>query len=109
MKQKQLIREKFSTQVFQRDGYKCVFCERKDNLDAHHITDRNEMPNGGYVRENGITLCPEHHLQAEQYHISGGQIWSQHMHPNDLYKRIGSSYDLAVQKSLKLGFHPNGK
>lgn len=27
------------------------------DLDAHHITDRNEMPNGGYVPENGISLC----------------------------------------------------
>lgn len=101
-KQKNLIRSKFRESVFQRDGHHCVFCEVRDQLDAHHITDRNEMPNGGYVKENGITLCPEHHMQAEQFHISGGATWVPNMHPTDLYKRIGSSYDLAFERSKRL-------
>jgi len=96
MKQKQKIREQFRNSVFKRDGYKCVFCDSKDNLDAHHITDRNLLPNGGYVLENGITLCPKHHLLAEEFHqgktVSG---W----HPDDLYKKINSSFELAYEKS----------
>lgn len=91
-KRKKQVRADFRKAVFDRDGHQCVFCDRTDNLDAHHITDRNEMPNGGYVLENGITLCPEHHLLAEEFHLSGGQTWSPGFHPNDLYEMIGSSF-----------------
>lgn len=102
MKQKQLVRLKFRETVFARDNHTCKFCTVKENLDAHHITDRNEMPNGGYVKENGITLCEIHHMQAEQFHISGGTQWVEGMHPNDLYKVIDSSYDKAYKASERL-------
>ena len=102
MKQKQLVRLKFQEAVFKRDGHKCKFCNRTDNLDAHHITDRNELPNGGYVVENGITLCPEHHLMAELWHQTNGQEWHPGMRPLELYEKIGSNFDLAHEKSLKL-------
>jgi hypothetical protein len=95
-------RKKFSINVFTRDDFKCKICGRKDRLDAHHITDRHEMPNGGYVIENGITLCSEHHLQAEQYHISGNIKGVEGMYPNDLYRMIDSSYDLSILKSNQL-------
>ena len=100
MKRKQLIRQKFRDDVFHRDGYKCVFCDATTDLDAHHITDRSLMPNGGYVRENGITLCPKHHLECEQFHISGGTDWVEGKHPDDLYRMIGSSHELAIKKDL---------
>ena len=50
MKKKQKIKEQFRNSVFKRDNFKCaiVGCSISDNLDAHHITDRNEMVNGGY-------------------------------------------------------------
>lgn len=104
MKQKHLIRERFRDAVFKRDGHKCKFCPEKTDLDAHHITDRSQMPNGGYVKENGITLCQKtHHMMAEKFHISGGTEWEQGMHPKDLYNLIGSSYEIAYAKSEKLG------
>ena len=99
---KKLVRERFRNAVFTRDRNRCAFCTETANLDAHHITDRNEMPNGGYVAENGISLCPTHHLAAERFHISGGGEWEPGMHPDDLYKKIGSSYELAVRKSERL-------
>ena len=100
---KKEIRERFRQTVFQRDGYKCVFCDRTDNLDAHHITDRNEIPNGGYVKENGITLCPEHHANAEVYHESNGSNWILGFHPDELYKKIGSTKELSYKMAEKLG------
>ena len=102
MKRKHVIRERFRPRVFTRDNNKCVFCDITDNLDAHHITDRHDMPNGGYVVENGISLCDKHHIDAEQFHISNGKTWVDNMHPNDLYKKIGSSYELAMTKSISL-------
>jgi predicted restriction endonuclease len=100
--QKKKIRQNFRDAVFSRDKHKCVFCNITENLDAHHITDRNEMPNGGYVKENGISLCPKHHEDAEQFHISGGIKWVDGMHPDDLYIKIKSSKQIAIKESEKL-------
>ncbi len=102
MNTKKQIRENFRTQVFTRDKYKCVFCDKTDNLDAHHITDRNskEIEKGGYVKENGISLCSEHHLIAENFHDTEGKEWEEGFHPDDLYKKINSSKELAIKKAV---------
>jgi 5-methylcytosine-specific restriction endonuclease McrA len=110
MNRKQKIRDNFREAVFKRDGHKCKRCGKPASqvkLDAHHVTDRNGMPNGGYVKENGISLCEDGkgggcHMLAEKFHISGGKEWEPGMHPNDLYAMIGSSYDLAVKASERL-------
>ena len=102
MKAKKVIRQNFRDAVFNRDGHKCVYCDITDNLDAHHIVDRNEMPNGGYVVENGITLCQKHHMDAEEYHITGGDSWVDDMHPIDLFIKIKSTIRLAIATSEKL-------
>lgn len=99
LKKKKQIRINFRTVVFERDNNKCVFCD-KDAVDAHHITDRSEMLNGGYVLENGISVCEEHHLCCEKYHISGGEEWHYGYHPDDLYKKIDSSKELAIKMDL---------
>lgn len=100
------IRKNFRNSVFQRDKFTCRVCNKKkteDELDAHHITDRNEMPNGGYVKENGITVCKEDcHFKVELFHISGGLEWNDGLHPNDLYKKIGSTKEMAIRKSEML-------
>jgi len=105
MKKKVLVRAKFKSAVFKRDG-KCMVCGESiwgNNMDAHHITDRNEMPNGGYVLENGITVCKKDcHFKVELFHISEGEEWNENLHPDDLYKLIGSSKELAIEKSNKL-------
>lgn len=62
---KKAVRKAFRDSVFERDGHKCLFCEIAVDLDAHHIINRNLMPNGGYVLSNGATLCPKHHIDAE--------------------------------------------
>lgn len=82
---KKQIREKFRIAVFTRDGYRCVECggEAKD---AHHITNRNDMPYGGYVKENGVSLCHSCHLDAELGRLSAEY----------LYAKIGSSHERAV-------------
>lgn len=110
MSQRKLeMRLSFRTLTFKRDGFKCRACGIHEmnlpingSLDAHHITDRKEMPNGGYVKENGITLCPKCHLEAEQYHISGGTTWVSGRSPDDLYRLIGSSKEKAIAASNKL-------
>jgi hypothetical protein len=118
-------RKNFKQEVFKRDKYTCKSCNMKYSqdeaeryLDAHHITDRSEMFNGGYVKENGITLCkyaqPNRmeltsvseegscHMKAEKFHITEGEEWTPGMHPDDLYKIIGSSKEDAIKASEKL-------
>jgi hypothetical protein len=50
------------------------------------------MPAGGYVEENGITLCPVCHLTAE----AGGRS------EYELYRLINSSFEQAWKASRKL-------
>lgn len=103
---KKQIREKFRNDVFTRDKHTCLVCNKKrteEELDAHHITDRNQMPNGGYVKENGITVCKEVcHMKVEAYHLSGGVSWVEGLSPNHLYDMIKSSKEIAIKKSEQL-------
>jgi hypothetical protein len=39
-------------------------------VDAHHLIDRSLFEDGGYYLDNGVSLCSEHHLQAERTTIS---------------------------------------
>jgi len=100
------VRRNFREGVLKRDKNKCRVCnDSVSKLDAHHITDRSLMPNGGYVVENGISLCDKEggcHMKAEKWHISGETEFEPGYHPNDLYKLINSSYELAYKKSEEL-------
>lgn len=103
--EKKKIRQEFRDAVFARDKHRCRVCnwsvfDASVQLDAHHITDRNLMPNGGYVPENGISLCPACHEKAEEFHRNGRYVPG--MSPDELYARIGSSYEKALEASEKL-------
>lgn len=102
---KKQVRRQFNESCLQRDRYRCICCglqaspdNWRDFLDVHHITDRSLIPNGGYVKENGATLCKvgnNCHWKAEQRHINGQAETG--FTPNDLYNKIGSSYEAAVK------------
>lgn len=102
---KKQVRQTFRNEVFSRDHYVCQGCglqsskeTAEEELDSHHIINRTEFLNGGYVKENGISLCKDIcHLKAEKYHITGGKEWEQGFHPDDLYAKIASSEELARQ------------
>ena len=99
MTKKQSVRQKFRLEVFSRDKYKCVICEHPVQ-DAHHITNRKEMPNGGYVKENGISLCEDCHIEAEK--ALNGEDVLDIFQPENLYLSINSSKELAITKSKLL-------
>lgn len=113
-KKKKKIREFFRTSVFERDGHKCRICGHKPlgfgqsglPLDAHHITPREIMPYGGYVKENGISLCNKCHIYAEECLNDdiprGFDNDLMQFKAENLYKLINSSYEKAYEASLKL-------
>lgn len=104
MNRKKLIRKQFRDSVFKRDGYRCKCCNEpgtEETLDAHHIIDRNEMPNGGYVKENGISLCGKCHILAEYTHQ--GFTPPEGYDIPSLYALIDSSEEKARKASERLG------
>ena len=106
---KKAVREAFRAAVFARDRNRCVVCGRTGTLNAHHIIDRHDLPNGGYVAENGITLCAGDdedncHWKAERWHATGVAVPG--FSPGELFARIGSSAELALQASRALGEGP---
>jgi 5-methylcytosine-specific restriction endonuclease McrA len=100
---KKAVRAAFRSEVFERDGHRCRICRSATDLDAHHIVDRNELANGGYVKENGICLCGSCHKKAEVWHESGKKAFEPGYHPADLFKAIGSSYEKALKASREVG------
>jgi len=107
MSTKKQIREVFRDSVFRRDNNKCVFCNNTSGLAAHHITNRSDIVNGGYVLENGITVCAQHHLACELYHVTDGKEFHEGYHPDDLYRAIKSSKQQAIEASKKLCHRPS--
>ena len=83
------MRQAFRSAVLARDGWMCLKCGSRMGVEAHHITDRTEMENGGYVPENGISLCGPCHRQAEALHETGTALPG--FSPEELYGLIGSS------------------
>ncbi len=105
--EKKLVRKSFRDACFTRDKFCCAVCGMKSSsdkaeqeLDAHHISSRDIMPNGGYVSQNGISLCSECHQKAEVFHSTGIPVEGYSI--EDLYKKINSSYEKAVEASKKL-------
>lgn len=107
---KKQVRNNFRNAVYRRDKFRCVTCglqateqNVQELLDAHHITDRNDIENGGYVVENGISLCKVEkncHLKAEQFHINGDS--EPGFSPAELYKLIRSSAEKAREAAKSL-------
>ena len=104
---KKEIRQNFRNVCLKRDKYKCVKCTFKSSvekaekeLDVHHITNRNELPNGGYVLHNGISLCNDCHIKAEHFHSTGSALPGYSI--EELYAAINSNYELALAASEKL-------
>ena len=95
-------RKEFNEAVFNRDNHVCKVCGAGGKLDAHHITDRHDLPNGGYVESNGISLCEPCHIKAGEHHITNGKSWPKGFHPEDLYEMIDSSYEQAWKDSEAL-------
>lgn len=115
---KQEVRRRFREGVFTRDKYRCVVCgfqsselDAESELDAHHITPREDMPHGGYVKENGVTLCDPSkrgspasegcHFKAEEV-LRGVQGLPPSFTPEHLYNAIGSTHGRAVKAAEKL-------
>lgn len=92
--EKRKVRTEFRLAVFERDGFTCRACGARGKLDAHHIMPRENFENGGYVVENGISLCVDVcHVSAENALKYGDPNVA--MSPIALYELIDSSLGAA--------------
>lgn len=123
---KLLTRDEFREGVFKRDNHKCVVCQEPAQ-DAHHLIERRLFgETGGYFLENGVSLCGEHHIQAETTELSVEElrekagiddvVLPEHLYTDATYTKWGDIIlangqripgelfqDESVQKILKQG------
>jgi 5-methylcytosine-specific restriction endonuclease McrA len=104
LKAKQRFLDSFQDAVFKRDHNKCAHCGSADGITFFLISPRGEMPNGGYVLENAVTLCHDCYKRAKYFYGKmPDNAWRYPDHdPRELYKLIGSDFDMALEASLKL-------
>lgn len=92
-------RDAFREGVFARDRHRCVVCG-KPAQDAHHLIERRLFPDGGYVLDNGVSLCAADHREAEATTISCEQLRTAagiarvvlppHLYPERRYDKWGN-------------------
>lgn len=51
--------QKLRQEILRRDGWRCQFCGRREDLQVHHIESRGRLGNDS--EENLITLCADCH------------------------------------------------
>jgi 5-methylcytosine-specific restriction endonuclease McrA len=103
-----ILRSNFRNGCLKRDNYQCVVCKLKGRdrnisgdlppLDVHHIKNRKTMPCDGYALKNGISLCDDCHIKAENYFVNK----TPNFQPEYLYSLINSSEEEAYRDCLKL-------
>lgn len=52
---------KWRKKVYKRDNFKCIWCDKGGELNAHHIFPWAKFPNKQYDINNGATLCVDCH------------------------------------------------
>ena len=95
-----LTRENFMISVLNRDQQKCAHCFCKHTLVAHHIIDRSLWPDEGYYLDNGVSLCNDCHLLAEQTILSCDKLrelaniqtvhYPEHFFDDEIYDKWGN-------------------
>ncbi|WP_394366535.1 HNH endonuclease [Draconibacterium halophilum] len=57
---------RWSMKVKRRDRSVCKVCGSNEDLDAHHIMRVSCYPHWKYCIDNGITLCKQCHMKADE-------------------------------------------
>ena len=92
-------RAAFREAVFSRDGGRCVFCAAPA-VDAHHLLERRLWSDGGYIPDNGISVCGVCHVLCEQtlYSVEEGRaaadittvVVPEHLYADQAYDKWGN-------------------
>jgi hypothetical protein len=69
-------RAKFREACIERDNNNCLipWCDNRPD-EVHHIIERSEWDDGGYIQQNGASVCNNHHQYAESNDIPPQAFW----------------------------------
>jgi hypothetical protein len=69
-------RKAFRESCLKRDNHNCVvpWCDNEPD-EVHHIIERAEWKSGGYIEDNGASVCNLHHQYAESDYIPPQAFW----------------------------------
>lgn len=94
-----MTRDEFRQIVLSRDKHKCVVC-KSDAVDAHHVMERRLFSDGGYVPDNGVSVCGPCHVKAEKTLITPEELRAaagitkavlpEHLYPDYEYDKWGN-------------------
>lgn len=65
-KLRQIKDKKWSLEIKERDGFKCLYCGKEDYLNSHHIFSRSNYA-VRWDMDNGITLCSGCHTMSSKF------------------------------------------
>jgi len=83
--------DKWRKAILSRDDYKCVLCDSKERIEAHHIIRWVDDERSRYSQKNGVALCYECHQKGHNYNKEPFPITTTSI----LYKYIDFRYDRA--------------
>ncbi len=76
--------------VFKRDNWKCVICEAKGDIQAHHLNSFKRFPELRTELSNGVTLCTHHH---QKFH---GKYGNRNFTVEDFYEFLNKTKEIII-------------
>lgn len=69
-------RKQFRHDCKERDNHECIvpWCDNQPD-EVHHILERALWSDGGYIQNNGASVCNKHHRYAEENQIPPQAFW----------------------------------
>lgn len=68
------ILRQWSRFIKERDSYRCVSCESREGIQAHHVVRKTLYPWGAVETGNGITLCRTCHRRVHEASNGRGDL-----------------------------------
>lgn len=87
--------------VFALDGWKCVLCGSKGNLEAHHIVKWGSSVEKRYLVSNGVSLCQNCHQT-----VTGNEENFKNTFQNIVAQRMEAARNLSAKKARGRPWRP---
>lgn len=94
--------QRWAKAVKRRDK-RCIRCNKKHDLEAHHIYPKSKYPRKAYLLNNGVTLCKGCHREKhDSYHSLYGVSGSEATFKRWLKKTSGKEIAIRSKTDVKL-------
>ncbi len=77
--------------IYTRDNFRCIICQSKKNLNAHHMDGWKWCEKRRYDETNLITLCGVHHKEFHNKYGSGTNTEEQFV---EFYSKFSNNYEI---------------